>query len=271
MSHKSWVFTINNPSADEIDIIKAIPVKRMCAGMETGESGTEHIQGAVVFNRTHRLNAVRQMLGGRAHVEKMRGTWEQQDYCLKDGNIIRVEDNSQQGERTDLHMWVNDMKSGKSFEDLLDKHTSCMIRYGRFHEKYTARLLKDQTKNFRNVKVTVLWGPGGTGKTKRVLYNNDGSRKDVFKAPYDFKWWCNYDGEKSILLDEFKGAKCSFEYWKELVDGHQLKLPVKGSHTYANWEHVYITSNYHPDDWWMHVDLESNSEFARRITEIIEM
>ncbi len=270
MSTKSWVFTINNPSCDEIDVIKNIPVKRMCAGMEIGESGTEHVQGAVIFERTHRMNAVREMLGGRAHVEKMRGTWEQQDYCLKDGEIIRVEDNSKQGERTDLKMWVTDMESGKSFEDLLGNHTSCMIRYGRFHEKFAARIAKKQSRQYRDVKVTVLWGPGGTGKTKRVLYKNDGNRNDVYIAPHDFKWWCDYENEDTILIDEFKGSLMSFEYWKRLVDGHQMKLSVKGSHTYANWKHVYITSNYHPNDWWHHVDL-SMPEFSRRITEIIEM
>ena len=122
MTSKSWIFTIYPKDRDDpvVEHLKSIPVKRMIAGFENCPStGRLHIQGAVIFSRSMRLKAVKTALGGVAHLEPMRGTWADQDYCLKDGDIIRSEDNSKQGQRTDLVEFRESMKR-KPTEDILE-------------------------------------------------------------------------------------------------------------------------------------------------------
>merc|ERR1712146_705829 len=52
--------------------------------------------------------------------------------------------------------------------------------------------------------------------------------------------------------------------------GYQQRLSVKGSHSWALWDRVIITSNKHPDEWYEKRDL-SNMEFDRRPTDIVHM
>ena len=86
---KSFVFTINNYNESDIQAVRGIPCQRIVAGFEVAESGTPHIQGAIVFKRTMRCPAVGKALGGRANVHVMNGSWADQEYCVKDGAVLR--------------------------------------------------------------------------------------------------------------------------------------------------------------------------------------
>jgi hypothetical protein len=50
-----------------------------------GEQGTPHIQGAIVFNNSMRRKAFKAAIGYDGYCEKMRGAWEDQSYCFKEG------------------------------------------------------------------------------------------------------------------------------------------------------------------------------------------
>jgi len=59
-------------------------------GFEVGEEGTPHIQGYVQFKKRLRFNQVKQMVGGRAHLdEEYQNSTPvaNQTYCKKDGNF----------------------------------------------------------------------------------------------------------------------------------------------------------------------------------------
>lgn len=269
---RSWIFVINNYTDEDVSAVTSVPAKRIICGKEVGESGTPHLQGAIVFSKAHRAGAVCRMLGGRAHVEKMRGKWSDQDYCGKDGEIVRQEDNSAQGQRTDLEEFRDAIKAGATTKKLYEEHTSAMMRYYKSAANYQAALAKEKFKAWRDVKVTVLWGVGGTGKSRMALYNNDGTPKEnlyVVPQSENLKWWCGYEGEDEILIDEFRGSTCTFGRWLRLMDGHRMQLETKGGLTHAGWTKVWITSNISPDDWWLGYD-RSMPEFARRIHEVIE-
>lgn len=117
---KRWCFTINNPRNTEEIKLRSFgsraDVVYVVAGREVGENGTPHLQGFVIFNRNHRLRAVKQFFE-RAHWEVTVGTSKQaRDYCKKDGNIF-VEDGTfpeSQGKRTDIDeciKWGEDFMS----------------------------------------------------------------------------------------------------------------------------------------------------------------
>lgn len=83
---RHWIFTLNNWSVAEDAHLRALDVTYIVFGYETGENGTPHLQGYVVFATKKRLNEAKAQLGERVHLEPKRGTPVQAaDYCKKDG------------------------------------------------------------------------------------------------------------------------------------------------------------------------------------------
>lgn len=253
---RSWVFTINNPTEKNFQFVKAVPCLRIVAGLERGaEEQTEHIQGAIVFKKVMRWKAVREALGGECWVRKMAGKWSDQEYCLKDGEIIRMEDNSNQGARVKLYAFEKDLKANKRPIEMLKNpdHMLCMAKYPRFESRVREIYAKERTRSYRTMNVIVMWGTSGSGKTKAALYGDDDKmRIDTYLFDdWDTsqKWFDGYEGEERIVFDEFEGQIPEYSLLG-LLEGHQKRLSVKGGHTYAEWKEVVITSNLHPKDWW---------------------
>lgn len=86
-----WVITWNNYPGDVRGRLeKLVPFcKNYVFGWEKGESGTPHIQGAFITKTKISFEKLCEILGSRAiHAEKMKGKWEDQKYCKKDGEYI---------------------------------------------------------------------------------------------------------------------------------------------------------------------------------------
>lgn len=270
------MLTINNFTDEDVDLVKSIPCQAIVAGIETGESGTPHIQMAIYFHKKRAWGAVKKLFP-RAHVEHMGGSWEQQDYCCKDGELIRCEDHRpKKGKRSDLESFYADIKAGRSLAELYDAHPSAMIRYRSAFD----RIRNDLNEYpFRKVDVRIIWGPGGTGKTRDAMYvpvqDEHGEieqwvkKKSIYRVPLseNLKWFDGYNGQQILVVDEFRGNTCKFSRWLQLCDGHELKVEVKGSVVPAEWTQIWFTSNVDPEQWWDGVDL-GMKEFKRRITEI---
>jgi hypothetical protein len=52
-----------------------------------------------------------------------------------------------------------------------------------------------------------------------------------------------------LLIDDFYGW-IKYGFLLKVLDIYPLRLAVKGSHAYACWETVYITSNKAPETWY---------------------
>lgn len=261
----SWIFVINNYSDSDVKACLNVICKRFIAGYEVGEAGTRHIQGAIQFNRAVRMKACVKALGGRAHVEMMRGRWDQQDYCLKEGEIIRMvagpDDKS--GQRTDLEKFREAIKAGAKDIELLENHLTCCANHQRLLGFAKKAYAKERTKGFRQVKVHVRWGASGTGKTKYVM-----DMDDVYLfSDYEGMWFDGYEGEKILLIDEFYGG-IKYSDFLRILDGYQIRRNVKNSHTYGEWTTIYITSNKPPDEWY---ERGLTPALARRLTTVKEL
>lgn len=265
--HKAWAFTCNNYTDDDIDILNKLEgVTRMVYGREKGERGTPHLQGTVVFKMTYRFNKLNQVLK-RFHIGICRSVDHSWNYCLKDLDYTVI-DNRAQGSRTDIVKYKDMVKNGASEYDLADQHPALFLKYGRVNAMRLA-FQKKRAMDWRDVEVVVLYGKSGTGKTRTARKN----KYDVFlKGTNTGKWWDGYDGETEIILDEFKG-QMSPQQLIHLIDGHPTQIQVKGGIRWALWTKVWITSQLHPDEWWMNafyrIDPEEMVAVKRRFSQVI--
>ncbi len=246
------------------------------AGNETHK---EHWQGYAEFKSAKSVKAIQKTCGiPNAHLENAKGTpTEAAEYCMKEETRLagtefkehgeRMPD-PEQGKRNDILELRNKALNASSKTELLDDDAiiPSMAKYGRFAEQCMMAGLKKRTREFRHVEVIIHWGKAGTGKTRKA-YEDGAHMIDMSKS----EWWDGYDGEKTILIDEFDGSETSITRILRLLDGYQCRLPIKGGFTYAQWTKVYITSNIDPDLWnWDRATPEQIIGLNRRITKRVK-
>lgn len=133
---RRFCFTINNFTPDDEQRLAALAnnVRYIVYGRETGNSGTPHLQGFVIFNNSVSFNSAKSKIGDRAHLEKARGTTSQAaDYCKKDGDFVEYGDiPSEQGKRSDWDVfkdWVRELKRVPSKRELASAYPALYARY----------------------------------------------------------------------------------------------------------------------------------------------
>ncbi len=243
-------------------------VNYICWGTEIcPETKRKHYQGWFqVINKKRFGGAKKVCQSKKMHIEACLGSEEQNDkYCQKDNVYTRLGEYTIQGKRTDLDGLKKIIDDGGTLKDIAGENFQAFIQYNRGFQEYKKIVDKSRRKTFRNVKVIHIHGKTGTGKTKRAMAHSDDTYKIQGNA---LKWWDGYDGEETIVIDEYDSQIPCTELLG-ILDGYQLRLPIKGSFTYANWKTVLITSNYkrlHGSAKKMHRDA-----LKRRITETIKM
>jgi len=95
----------------------------------------------------------------------------------------------------------------------------------------------------------LCWGPSSTGKTtfaRNWLIEETGALP--YRAKCTSKWFCNYQGQKGILVDELSRniEPGWFSLWKQIIDVDPVQVEVKGGHVTIRPTHVAFTSNYSP-------------------------
>jgi len=269
MTSRGWCFTLNNHTMEEVWAMKTCKVRYLVAGHEVGQEGTPHLQGYLETDSPVRMSAVKKLPGmGRAHLEKRMGTRDQaRDYCIKDGEFWEIGDWAAggQGARTDLQALMKAIKDNPT--DTIGHMEGDPLTYSkhqRFVEKYTAVLERESTKEFRKVEVDVLWGDAGSGKTKKAFEEDP----NVFTVNTDETFpFDGYNGEKTILLDDFYGG-IKYHNLLRILDGHQMRVNVKGGSRYARWTKVFITSNVGENEWYKQ---GCTPALRRRLTRVTKM
>lgn len=137
MPCRRYCFTINNWTQADVDRLDALDVKYLVYGRETGESGTPHLQGFVIFGNSVSFNVAKTRIGANAHIEETRGKSQQAaEYCKKDGDFVeRGQLPSSQGQRSDwdeYREWiVDDLGRIPSRHELVLRFPKLYARYKR--------------------------------------------------------------------------------------------------------------------------------------------
>lgn len=237
----------------------------MIYGKETcPDTGRLHWQGYCQLACQMTANQFKKTIGIGVHFESARGTLaENRAYCVKDGDFLEFGEPKQQGERNDLNV-VNNciINDNFSLSDVAMKYPNQFVKYHGGFNKLIEMREKKMGKEMRDIEVYVLVGPAGCGKT-RFVYENCPNLYDLICERDQTLWFDGYEGEEVLLLDEFRGGT-DISVLLRLLDRYPMRLRVKGGHTYARWNKVYITSNLLPRSWY-NGDL---SPLLRRITEL---
>lgn len=178
-----WCFTLNNPT-DKIAWNEKI--RYAVYQKERGESGTEHYQGYVEFNRNQRFAACKKLLP-TAHWEPRKGSRNQaRDYAMKEDT--RIEGpwefgewrSKGQGNRKDMQEVQQMLKDGASLKEVAENHFGLYCRYEKSFQRYKELVRPNPhkprydpssfTKPLESLdKPLVIIGGSGIGKSQYAL------------------------------------------------------------------------------------------------------
>nr|QBJ04598.1 replicase [Tasmanian devil-associated circovirus 1] len=265
---KRWCFTLNNPSHEEIDRLKRLPVDLFdyfVASHEEGEENhTPHIQGFANFTTKRTFLQVKRILGERCHIEKARGTDEQnREYCYKQNQpFIEFGTPRRQGQRTDLSHAVSTALSSGDLREVAAQHPETFVRYYRGLDTLIKTMNKVPRREWKT-SVYVHWGPPGCGKSRWASCFAD-PEVTYWKAPRN-KWWDGYSGHEVVVLDDFYGW-LPYDELLRICDRYPLNLEVKGGTVPFLARTLIITSNKAPQEWYSSDAVPNAEALFRRIT-----
>lgn len=246
---RDWVVVINNWTPEEEKLLRDLETVYTVCGHEVGANGTPHLQAYIYMKNAKSFNVLRAYFNNRAHIEPARGNAQHnRKYSTKDGDFWEQGTMPAAGKRTDIAAYVSAVASGASDVDLIQDHPGSFCRYYKAADRIRKALLQEKNKAFKPVSVQVYWGPAGSGKSRRAREIDP----DLYVVPLTDQhtlWWDGYDGQKTILFDDFYG-NVKYSYLLNLLDGYPFQLPIKGGFTWKAWETVIITSNEHPEAWY---------------------
>lgn len=255
--HKSWCFTINNYTSQDEDFVKNLECQRLAVGKEVGENDTPHLQGFVVFKKGYRFSAMKKLFP-RAHLQVAKSWQHAWNYCIKDGNFI-IKNNDSQGQRTDIENYRDAIKSGYTDRQLCEEFPSEFLRFNRTREMRNAYTLE----RMEMTECLWIWGKAGSGKSTYVKENYP----DCDWLEYDGKFFSHYKNRDVVVFDDIDMTTISRTLFLKLVNHIPYKLRVMGAYQEWNPKTLIIITNDHPS-MWIHYD---DPAVKRRITEVREI
>lgn len=293
---RKYQLTINNPEEKGLDhdaIKKALEQLTACSyyclADETGaETKTRHTHIFTFLRNPARFSRIKRLFP-EAHIEQARGTvQENRDYVAKSGKWAddpkadtsiegtfeewgEMPEEPGQGARTDItqlyHMIADE---GLSNAEIMERDPELATHIGKMDKIRQDVLEARYRETWRDLDVTYIFGPTGTGKTRGVMekygYSNC-YRVTDYKHPFD-----SYAQNSTIIFDEYR-SNLLIGDMLDYLDGYPLALPARYANRQACYETVYIISNIDLSEQYPNVQTnepETWKAFLRRIHHVIE-
>lgn len=262
---RRWCFTYNNYTEGIVQDLKEYKCDYLICGKEVGEKGTPHLQGYWEFKSGVRFATLKKAFPA-IHLEACKGSPQQNiDYCSKDGDYFEVGKPKNQGKRSDLDAVMEDISGGMSKLDVFHEHPSIAFRYPKALEEYRRLATKKNLAGYKEKDVRVYWGETGTGKTRSAM--EEFPDAFIVSSGLTGFWWSGYDGESTVVMDEFRGGIPLCQLLR-ILDGYPVQVSVHGGSAYLLATTVIITSNVDPDLWYQNADDRSLKALKRRISSV---
>jgi len=265
LQSKRWCFTLYSdephpvyPDTEEISYV--------CFQREVcPKTQSLHWQGYIEFHSRKRRDTIKKLLGyNHIHLEACKGSPQSnRDYCTKSPTSVPgtffewgVISNPKPGRRSDLEELVEDIVQGRSIYDIIVEQPKHLRHIG-----HMQRLQQYAPSLERDIKVHYIWGPPGSGKSRYVynLIKHEPFSRPLIAPPNI--WWQDYQGQKTVWLDDLDIKQFSLESLLHILDRYPLTLQVKGGSQPARFTTVYITSNHSPRDF--------PSQLSRRFSTVV--
>jgi len=245
---RNYCFTLNNPTEAENPL--DWKCKYIVYQLERGENGTEHYQGFIQFENQVSFSSMK-AINERAHWEVARCVSASIDYCQKEDTRIAGPwtkgklPREGQGERRDISEMKESIDEGATLEQIADEHFATFLRYRTSIIAYKAM---KQPKRTEPPQIRVYWGPTGVGKSRRAAFEAPDAYFKM-KTTSTGDWWDGYEGQDSVIINDFYGWIQHCELLR-LLDRYQQKVKVHGGYVEFNAKLIIITSNQHPSKWY---------------------
>lgn len=219
---RSYCFTLNNYSHEEIAQLQECDAKYIVWGKEVGESGTPHLQGFVSFVNPRTITGIKRMKGAwyRMNLRPSEKPLSAIDYCKKGEQThkewtelgvrgpnygknadVWEKGKFEQGARHDLDRAYQAIRDGTSVDEIAWKEPALYQAANRAME----RMEDIRLRGLKRTEMTEgIWVFGKTGVGKSVWALEQGG-DNFYAYPYDNDWWDNYRGEDTVIIDEFRG------------------------------------------------------------------
>jgi len=241
-------------------------------GDEVGEKGTPHKQGYLYCTNAVSFNTVRLWFLGQAHVEKAKGSVEQNiTYCSKDGKFeeygsrpLSQKEKSEKGGQAMKEKWAAIWASAKKGD--IDQIAEDYPKEAFIHVRNIGLIRQigvEACKDLDDVCGIWYYGKSGVGKSHKARQHDP-----CYYIKGINKWWCNYVGQKTVILEDVSN-KHEFlgDFLKIWADKWTFTAEFKGGGMARMRPEVFIvTSQYRIDDIWP--DVETREALHRRFQEI---
>lgn len=177
------------------------------------------------------------------------------------------------GARKELGSFIESIGDMQDMGQIFESETAIQVQAAKAFAFTKAKIEhqnRKATPMWRDIKIHILWGDTGTGKTRKAMER----AMESDDMPYLMSlekgqpiWWDGYDNQKVVILDEFDGqSQIGLSKLNRILDGYPLRLGVKGSHTFARFTEMYLTSNIDPKYWWTGSEERQTKAFWRRVS-----
>lgn len=267
---RNAIITINNPAKAEVEAVKDLNYVYLCFQYEKGKKQTLHIHAYVEFESKNVTFKKLKKLLPRARIERRKGSQtEAINYCTKETTRVKgpyeYGTKRKQGKRNDLHIVKRKLDKGCGMLQIAQSHFGTFIRYHKGLEKYMYLKATERTKR---PKVTVIYGPTGTGKSHEAWEIATAASSCYYKD--NSKWWDGYFCQEVVVWDDFEMSCINYDtnFLLKLLDKYPFQVQNKGGYVKFNSPHIIFTSNYPPDKWITNESIVKEA-FLRRIETII--
>ena len=294
LKSRKYQLTFNNPQEHGCshEFINSVMNEKFnftyyCLCDEVGENRTPHThlffycENAVLFETVKKRFPT-------AHIEKAKGTnQENRDYIRKEGKYLNsekketniIETFEEYGEmpidtptknEKQCEAVLRMIDEGFTNAEIIRAVPSYATKIPHINTVRQTLLEEKNSKKWRDLDITYIYGETGTGKTRSVMekYGYDNVYKTTnYQHPFD-----GYNGEDVILLDEFRSS-IQFGDLLQFLDGYPCKLPARYTDKVACYTKVYIISNIKLCEQYKNIQTEQPQSWnglIRRINTILQ-
>ncbi len=263
MKIRNFMFRLSNPtivekafwtSLEDVSVRNRLRVN-YCTFQEEicPTTGTPHLQGYCEMTVQRTLQAIKNVFsdGQRLHVDMRNGTaLEAIIYVTKTrtrapGGICFTAGEPKRGGKDNLRNIAAQLNAGSTLTTTLTENPATDIQY---HERILAWSMRRQERRCTPPMIFIIYGNTGTGKTAYAA----AEWPNAYWVPEPEKggwWWYNYQGEDTIILDDFN-SYIPYRKFLRLNDRYPFTAQAKGTNFDMNATTLVYTSNTNPLNWY---------------------